>query len=294
MENYVIATSSTADLTAEYMQEHHIPFISYTYTIDDQVYKDDCTAESKAFLFSKMREDKLPNTSQISEYAYYEFFKGILDQGQDILFTDMSRAISGSVANAEAAIREVSAEYPERRIYFIDSYCITGGLHLFVKQLVKRKEAGMTMDELYAWGEEHKMEFIHRFMVDDLKWLKRGGRLSNSSAIVGTLLSIKPMLYVDTAGKVIAIDKVRGRKKAMHELVLACRDDIADYTGDEEIVVIEADDYEDAVKVREDFRETYPQFKDAEITIMTLGPVIATHVGPDFVAIAYHGKKRII
>ncbi|MBR2669099.1 MAG: DegV family protein [Solobacterium sp.] len=294
MSDYIIATSSTADLPKEYLEEHHIPVISYTFTLDGQVYIDDCTEDTKRLLFKAMREGKMPNTSQISEYAYYEFFKNLLEQGKDIIFTDMSRAISNSIVNAESAIEEVCREFPERRIHFIDSYCITAGLNLLVRQLVNRKEAGATFEEVAAWGEEHKLEFIHRFMVDDLQWLRRGGRLSNASAIVGSLLSIKPLLYVCNDGKLIAFNKIRGRKRCLHELILSCKDDLADcYTGDD-ITIIEADDYEDAVKFRQDLQDTYPQLKDVDIPIMTLGPVIAAHVGPGFIAVAYHGKKRIL
>ena len=210
MSEYVIATASTSDLSSVYLYGHNVPFISYTYEIDGEVFRDDCREESHRRLIEAMREGKAPNTSQIPEFAYYEFFKGILDQGKDLIYTDMSRAISSSISNAERAIKTVKAEYPERKICFIDSYCITAGLALFVKQLVKRRNEGCTFEETVAWGEAHKKEFIHRFMVDDLQWLRRGGRLSNASAIVGSLLSIKPLLYVKNDGTLVAFDKIRG------------------------------------------------------------------------------------
>ena len=293
MNKYVIATSSTSDLPAEYLKEHNIPFISYTYTIDDKVYIDDCTEESRKFLMTSMRAGKQPNTSQITEYAYYEFLKELLEAGNDVLFVDMTRALSASINNAERAIQTLSEEYPDRKISLLDSYCVTGGLALFLKQLVKRHEEGWAYDQVMEWGNAHKLEYIHRFMVEDLQWLRRGGRLSNASALLGTILSIKPLIYIPDSGKLVSFKQVRGRKKALRSLIESCAEDMADYTKDEEIAIIHADAYEDAVAFRNDLIETYPQFKDTKISIMQLGPVIGSHVGPDFMAITYHGKHRL-
>jgi len=130
-------------------------------------------------------------------------------------------------------------------------------------------------------------------MVEDLQWLRRGGRLSNASALLGTILSIKPLIYIPDSGKLVSFKQVRGRKKALRSLIESCAEDMADYTKDEEIAIIHADAYEDAVAFRNDLIETYPQFKDTKISIMQLGPVIGSHVGPDFMAITYHGKHRL-
>ncbi len=293
MADYVIATSSTCDLSSVYLYGHSVPFISYTFEIDGEVFRDDCREETHRSLIAAMRNGKLPNTSQITEYAYYEFFRDILDQGNDLIFTDMSRAISASVSNAERAIEQVKKEYPGRKIHFIDSFDITGGLYLFVKQLVKRRNEGCTFEETVAWGEAHKKEFIHRFMVDDLQWLRRGGRLSNASAVVGSLLSIKPLLYVTNDGSLIAYDKVRGRKKCLKQLINSMAEDICETTYAEEMVIIHTDQYEDALALKTDLCNQYPKLDPDRITIMTIGPVIGAHVGPGFMAVAYHGKGRI-
>lgn len=292
MKDFIIATVSTADLPKTYLDEHHIPFIRYTYTIDDQLFEDDCTEESKAALFQAMHEKKIPNTSQISQYAYYQFFKELLQQEKDILFVDMSRAISNSIVNCERAIADIKEKYPEARIHFIDSYAITGGLGLLVKDLVRLKENGASFDEVVEWGETHKLEYIHRFMVDDLTWLRHGGRLSNASAIVGTLLSIKPLISVVADGSLVAYDKVHGRKKSLRALIDSCREDLEEYTPGEEIIIIQTDDLEDANHFKEDFIATYPQVKNSPISIITLGPVIASHIGPGFIGIVFRGKKR--
>ena len=294
MNEYVIATASTCDLSSVYLYGHNVPFISYTYEIDGEVFQDDCRSETKRNLIAAMREGKMPNTSQITEYAYYEFFKGILEEGNDLIYTDMSRAVSSSIANAERAIAKVKEEYPDRKIHFIDSYCITGGLALFIKQLVQCRNRSMTFEETVEWGEAHKREFIHRFMVDDLQWLRKGGRLSNASAIVGSLLSIKPLLYIKNDGKLVAIDKIRGRKKCLKALIDSMKDDIADITYEEEMYIIHTDQKEEAEQLRTDLCNHWPGLKEENISIMRIGPVIGAHVGPGFMAIAYHGKNRIM
>lgn len=294
MNDFIIATVSTSDLSADYMKEHNIPFISYTYSIDEEILVDDCTEESRINLYKAMREGKMPSTSQISKFAYYDFFKSLLETGKDVIFVDMSRAISNSIVNAESAMDDILPKYPNQKFHFIDSFCITAPLGLLVKQLVLLKEEGKSFEEVVSWGENHKKEYIHRFMVDDLQWLRKGGRLSNASAMVGTLLSIKPLLYVTNEGKLVAFSKVHGRKKCLHALVESMKDDLAEYSALEEIAIIQADDYEDALNFRELIKETYPELENANITINTLGPVIAAHVGPGFMAITYHGTQRVM
>ncbi len=294
MNDYIIATASTCDIDASWLNEHNVPFISYSFVIEDIPYTDDCKEETKQFVYKKMREGHFVNTSAIPVFAYEEFFRGLFETGKDIIFTDMSRAISSSIENCEKAIAEVSKDYPNQRIYFIDSFNITGGLALFVKQLVRLHEEGKSFDEVVAWGEEHKKQYIHRFMVEDLQWLRRGGRLSNASAFVGTLLAIKPMLYVAEDGKLVAFNKVHGRKKCLRSLIDSMKDDICDETALEEFTVVSADDVDDCLKEIENIKETYPQLKDTTFTITHLGPTICAHVGPDFMALIYRGSKRVM
>lgn len=292
MSEYIIATASTADLEISYLEAHNIPFISYTFSISGVEYKDDCKNETKQFIFENMRQDKVVTTAAIPTYAYYTFFKSLLESGKDLIYTDMSNAISSSINNAIMAINQVKEEFPDRKISFIDSYNVTAGLGLFVKQLIHQKENGASFDEIIEWAEKHKKEYIHRFIVDDLKWLKRGGRLSNASAFVGTILSIKPLLYVDEQGKLVAIDKVRGRKKCMKTLVETMEAEICDLTEQEELVIIHADVLDDANYLKNLIQERYPQLN--KISILSLGPTIAAHVGPGMISVMYRGKKRII
>ncbi|MBW9211989.1 MULTISPECIES: DegV family protein [Terrabacteria group] len=292
MKEFMIATTSTADLPIEYLKEHQIPFISYSYTLNDQVYVDDCSEESKSRLFKAMRSGIQPNTSQISEYAYEEFFRDLAKQGKDILFMDMTRALSKSIHNAEKAIETVSLEFPNIRIQMVESYSVTSGLALLLKYLVHLKETGSSYEECVQWAKEHALEYVHHFMVEDLKWLRKGGRLSNASAIVGSLLSIKPLIYLDKFGSLVSMRTVRGRKRCLKELLEWVGQDFSEETYQEELALIHADCLEDVQKLREELLTMYPRLKPELVIIMSLGPTIASHVGPDFVGVAYRGKKR--
>ena len=195
MSEYLIATSSTSDLPRTWLDAHQIPFIPYTYTVNDRLCEDDCREESRAAVYRGMRAGDRLKTSMINEFVYYDFFKSLLDTGKDVIFLDMSREMSASFVNAEKAAEEIRKEYPGRRLYVMDTRCISGGLGTLVENMVTRMEAGAGFDEVIRWGEDNKLKIAHRFTVDDLNYLKAGGRVSNASALVGSLLSIKPVPF---------------------------------------------------------------------------------------------------
>ena len=293
MPNYIIATSSTSDLTRDYLEKHSIPFISYSYTIGDKLYEDDCREESRAAVYQGMRNNgDLLKTSMINEYIYCDFFDSLLDTGKDVIFLDMSKKMSVSYEKALLGAQMAREKHPDRKIYVMDTLCISGGLGLLVESMVARMEEGMDYDEVIAWGEAHKLKIAHRFTVDDLNYLKEGGRVSNSAALVGSILDIKPVLYVPNAGTLDVAQKVRGRKAALR----AIRDGIlhdfseCDPTGTE-IHILQADCVADAEWVRDEIRKAYPQV--GEITITALGVVIGAHCGPGLLTVFYfcNGRK---
>ena len=151
MGNYVIATSSTCDIEREWLDAHHVPVISYSFEIDGQIYKDDCREATRRRFYSTMREGKLPNTSQINSYAYYEFFKDLIEDGEAVVFVDMDRAISNSYANSLAAADMIRDEYPDAQLYIMDTSCITMGLAFLIKKLVAMKENGASKEEVMDW-----------------------------------------------------------------------------------------------------------------------------------------------
>ena len=225
-------------------------------------------------------------TSMINEFIYADFFRSLLQTGKDVIFLDMSQQMSVSYEKCRIAGEMMKDEFPDRRLYLMDTRCISGGLGLLVKNMVARAEQGMSYDEVIAWGEENKLRIAHRFTVDDLNYLKAGGRVSNSAALVGSLLSVKPVLYVPDRGTLDVAKKVRGRKAALSEILRGVKDDLAliDPTGIE-INILQADCREDAEYVRDEIRKAYPMV--GEITITGLGVVIGAHCGPGLLTVFY-------
>ena len=219
MYDYIIATSSTSDLPLTYLEAHGIPFIPYSYTIGDRLFTDDCREESREAVYRGMRKGDRLKTSMINEFVYCDFFRSLLESGKDVIFLDMSKKMSVSYANASAAAEMVRPEFPDRRLYLMDTRCISGGLGTLVDNMVRLAESGMSFDEVIAWGEENKLRIAHRFTVDDLVYLKEGGRVSNASALVGSMLDIKPVLYVPDGGTLDVAQKVRGRKRALKAII---------------------------------------------------------------------------
>ena len=286
MSDFIIATSSTADLTRDYLDAHSIPFIRYSFTVNDLPREDDCREESRAAIYAGMRRGDVLKTSMINEYSYYDFFRGLLEQRKDVIFLDMSEKMSVSFENARRAAETIRKEYPEQRLYLMDTRCISGGLGLLVKMMIRRMEAGESFEQVLAWGEENKLKMAHRFTVDDLKYLKRGGRVSNASALVGSLLNIKPVLYVPDAGTLDVVKKARGRKAALKSIVDGVLHDLSeiDPTGTE-FLILHADCLADAEHVRDEIRKAYPQV--GEIAISSLGVVIGAHCGPGLLTVFY-------
>ena len=292
MNPYLIATSSTCDLPRTWLDEHHVPFISYSFTVNNQLRQDDCREESRAAIYRGMRAGDDLKTSMINEYVYYDFFKDLLERGQDVIFLDMSEKMSVSFENAQKAAQLVRQEYPERRFYVMDTRCISGGLGVLVINMVRRMEAGASFEQVVEWGEQNKLKIAHRFTVDDLNYLKRGGRVSNASALVGSLLSIKPVLYVPDGGTLDVVKKARGRKAAL----AAIRDGILnDLSGldnkDREMLILHADCLADAQWVRDQVRAAHPEM--GEIQISSLGVVIGAHTGPGLLTAFYLCGGRV-
>ena len=291
MADYIIATSSTSDLTRDWLDGHSIPFIPYTYTIGRDLYEDDCREESRAAVYAGMRKGDVLKTSMINEFVYEDFFRGLLDTGKDVIFLDMSQKMSVSYENANRAAAAVREDYPDRKLYVMDTLCISGGLGLLVQNMVERMESGMSFDDVIAWGEENKLKIAHRFTVDDLNYLKAGGRVSNASALVGSILSIKPVLYVPDRGTLDVAKKVRGRKAALAAILDGIRHDLGriDCTG-AEIHILQADCVKDAEFVRDTILAEFPQVGKIEIT--GLGVVIGAHCGPGLLTVFYFCDGR--
>ncbi|MBQ9021361.1 MAG: DegV family protein [Eggerthellaceae bacterium] len=291
MSDYIIATASTSDLPRTWLEEHEVPFVSYQYSIAGEFFEDDCREESRAAIYVGMRNGDILTTSMINEYTYSDFFKSLLDTGKDVLFLDMSLKMSTSYENSLTAAEKMRSEYPDQQLYVMDTRCVSGGLGTLVYEAVRRKEAGMSFEEVVQWAEDNKFKVAHRFTVDDLNYLKVGGRVSNSSALVGTMLNIKPVLYVPDAGTLDVVKKVRGRKSSLKHIRDGIIHDLSrfDSTGTE-IHILHADCAGDAEFVRDEVKAAHPQI--GEVSITSLGVVIGAHCGPGLIAVFYLADGR--
>lgn len=292
MYDYIIATSSTSDLPRTYLEAHNIPFIPYTYTIGNDLYEDDCREETRQKVYEGMRNGDRLKTSMINEYIYDEFFESLLAQGKDVVFLDMSQKMSVSYEKSKIGAKMALEKYPEHKLYVMDTLCISGGLGLLVDSMVTLAEGGAGYDEVIAWGEANKLKIAHRFTVDDLNYLKAGGRVSNASALVGSLLSVKPVLYVPDGGTLDVAKKVRGRKAALAEILRGIKDDLKEVdTKGLTMHILNADCLADAEHVRDEVRAAFPDM--GEITISNLGVVIGAHCGPSLLTVFYfcNGRK---
>ena len=291
MSDYIIATSSTSDLPRTWLEAHNIPFVSYPYTVNGEPREDDCREESRAAVYRGMRAGDMLKTSMINEFIYYDFFKELLSTGKNVLFLDMSTKMSVSYENSLKAAEMVRPEFPGQTLYVMDTRCISGGLGLLVMQMVRRMEAGEGFDALIAWGEANKLKIAHRFTVDDLNYLKMGGRVSNASALVGSLLNIKPVLYVPDVGTLDVVKKARGRKAALNAIRDGVLHDLSkiDATGTE-FLILHADCEADAQWVADQVMAAYPQV--GEIQLGSLGVVIGAHTGPGLLAVFYLCGER--
>ena len=286
MTDYIIATSSTSDLPRTWLEAHGVPFIPYTYSIGETVFEDDCREESRQKVYEGMRKGDFLKTAMINEFEYEEFFRSLMQEGRNVIFLDMSREMSSSFVNAGLAAEIIREEFPEQTLYIMDTLCISGGLGLLVEQMVLRKEQGMGFEEVIAWGEENKLKIAHRFTMDNLNYLKAGGRVSNASALVGSLLNIKPVLYVPDKGTLDVVKKARGRKAALKSILDGVIHDLSESGAEgREIHILQADCREDAEKIRDGIKAAFPGV--GNITITSLGVVIGAHCGPGLLTVFY-------
>lgn len=290
MKDFVITTDTTSDLPVEYVNEHQLGIMSLTYTIEGNTYSWENPLPVKSF-YDMMRAGSLPTTSQVNPEEAKEIFKAILQkQNTDILHIAFSSGLSGSYNSARIAAEELKEEYPDHKIIVIDSLCASLGEGLLVHKAVMMKEAGKSLEETAAWVEAHKLHVVHNFTVDDLYHLYRGGRVSKTAAVVGTMINIKPILHVDNEGHLIPLSKVRGRKKSLIALVNSMEKQIGSWKDKNDIIFIShGDSSEDAQLVADLIKE---RFGFERFLINHVGSTIGAHSGPGTIALFYMGDIR--
>ena len=289
MQNYILMTDSDSDLPYALKVQYDIPVVYMPYTLEGKEYFDDLgqTLDHKSF-FDKMRQGAHPTTSALNETVYEEYFEPILAQGKDILFLAFSSQLSATINAIRAARETLLEKYPERTFILVDTLSISGPQTLLVLKAHEMYRAGESMEAVAKWVEDNKLRAQAFFTVDDLKYLQRGGRVSATAAVLGTMLDLKPILTETREGKLAAAAKVRGRKKALGFLVEKAAECI-DNPAESIALVLHADALADAEKVKAQINEKLP---DLVIRIENVGPVIGTHAGPGTVAFCFIGKER--
>ena len=293
MGDYVLSCCSTADLSPEHFKSRDISFICFHYYMDGSEYADDL-GQSMSFkdFYTKMKEGVDTKTSQVNAGEFMEYFRGFLEQGKDILHVCLSSGISGVMNSAMTAKEELSEEFPDRKIYIADSLGASSGYGLLMDRLADFRGEGKSIDEVYSWVEENKLNLHHWFFSSDLTFYVKGGRISKVSGWFGTALEICPLLNMDHTGHLIPRFKIRGKKKVIREIVKKMElfaENRLDYSG--KCFISHSDCYNDARKVAELIEERFPKL-NGKVVINSVGTTIGSHTGPGTVALFFWGDAR--
>jgi DegV family protein with EDD domain len=289
MNDYVITTDSSADLPESYLKEHGIGCAYLSYTMDGKNYTHEEFLPVKEF-YDRIRAGSMPTTAQVNPGDIRELMEPYLREGKDILHIAFSSGLSGSYNSSRIAAQELREEYPERTIRVVDSLAASLGQGLLVHLCLQKKEKGEDLETVASYAEEIKNHVVHVFTVDDLEHLYRGGRVSKTAMVLGGMLNIKPMLHVDENGKLVAVGKVRGRKKSLLELVSMMDRQIGSYAKSCSTVFISHGDCEeDAMFVLDKVKEKY---KIQDFIVSEVGSVIGAHSGPGTLALFFLGDKK--
>lgn len=287
MNDYVILTDSSCDLPDDIVKKYQLEILQLDFIVEGEgsFHNDQADIEK---VYSKLRNGANIKTSAANISQASEAIKALFNQKKDILYLGFSSGLSSTYQTVYMAGQELMEEYPERKMISIDTLAASMGQGLLVYKACQAKDAGKSLEENAQYIEDIKLKLCHWFTVDDLFFLKRGGRISGVTATVGTMLSIKPILHVDDEGHLINVSKVRGRKAAITELVNRM-EKLAVHPEDQDIFISHGDCIEDAEKLASIIKE---RFGTDRITISYVGPVIGAHSGPGTLALFFLGEHR--
>ena len=292
-DSFILSCESTVDLPYSYVSGRDIPVLFYSYLVDGKEYIDDMGRDPEALphFYEMLKNGALPSTSQLNTFQYTEFFEELLQKG-DLLHIAFGSGMTGSVKNAMEAAEALREKYPERRLIVVDSLCSSSGYGLLVDMAADMRDRGDSMEAIAAWVDQNRNKVHHQFFSTDLKYFKRSGRVSGAAATVGAILNICPIMRLDDKGRIIAYDKVRGKKNAIRETLRTMEAHVQDgvnYAGKCFIChsncLTEAEETKAAVQAR------FPHIA-GEIRICDIGTIIASHCGPGTVAVFFMGDER--
>ena len=294
MSDFILSCCSTADMPKSFFEERNVAYVCFHFNMDGKDYPDDL-GESMPFpeFYKRIEEGAQPTTSQVNVDEFTNFFEPFLKEGKDILHVSLSSGLSGSFNSASIAARDLMEKYPERTIKVVDSLGASSGFGVLMTYLADLRDEGKSLTEVYDWAEKNKLRVHHWFFSTDLTSYKRGGRISATSAMVGTLLGICPLLNMDNEGHLIPRKKIRTKKKVIEELVNMMKEHVEDgpdYKG--YCYISNSACEEDAEKVR-DLVDAYCPNLKGKVLINSIGTVIGSHTGPGTVALFFLGDERV-
>lgn len=293
MNKYVISCCSTADLTEEHFNKRNIEYICFHFEIDGKEYVDDL-GKSISFdeFYKSMENGADTKTSQVNAQEFEEYFEGFLKEGKDILHVSLSSGLSGVINSAMVAKTILEEKYPDRKIYIVDSLGASSGYGLIMDKLADLRDEGKSIEELYQWIEEHKLEMNHWFFSTDLTFYIKGGRVSKTSGFIGGLLGICPLLDMNDKGKLIPRYKIRSKHKVIKAIVDKMEEDAKDKLEySDKCYISHSYCYEDAKEVAKLVESRFPKLK-GKVEINNVGTTIGSHTGPGTVALFFWGKQR--
>lgn len=293
MSDYIISCCSTADLTQEHFEKRGIHYICFHFMLGGVTYEDDL-GKSIPFeeFYQKMTDGLDTKTSQVNAEEFTEYFRPFLEDGKDILHLTLSSGISGVYNSACIARDMLSEEFPERKIYIVDSLGASSGYGLLMDALADRRDNGEDLDSLYQWAQDNRLLLNHWFFSTDLTFYIKGGRISKTAGAIGSLLNICPLLNMNNEGKLIPREKIRTKRKVIKEIVNKMEENARDglaYSG--KCYICHSACYEDARAVADLVESRFPDL-DGKVDIYNIGTVIGSHTGPGTVALFFWGKER--
>jgi DegV family protein with EDD domain len=290
MSDYVIVSDATLDLPMNIIEEFDLKIIPMGVNINNEEYSHYPDERELAIedFYQKLKIGAVSHTTQITPVTFMEYFEDILKQGLDIIYIAFSSGLSGTYNTSQIVMKELMEEYPERKIYNIDSLCASVGEGILVYNAAVKKRNGMNIEELRDWVEQNKRQARHWFTVKDLYHLKRGGRVTSIEAFVGTALKIRPVLSMDATGKLAVISKIRGSRAELDFLVTKLEQEGVDLSS-QTVIIGHGDDLQQAQEL-----ECLVRGKNLvkDVIISKIGPVIGTHTGPGMLALVFMGEKR--
>lgn len=288
--SYRITTDSTCDLPQSFYAERDISYVGLQFLLDGREYQEspDLTLTSKAF-YDELRAGRSSSTQQVNAFQFKEFVEPFLKAGEDVLHVAFSSGLSGTYASCVQGAEELREQYPDRKLIVVDSLAASMGEGLLVYYADENRRAGMSIEDNEKWLLDNRLHLCHWFTVDDLMHLHRGGRVSKASAIIGSMVGIKPVLHVDDDGHLILMSKSRGRQSSLQALVNKMKETAIGDVSEQMVFISHGDCQADAEKVADLLRQTLGVHK---FMIHTIGAVIGSHSGPGTVALFFLGDHR--